>query len=60
MANKRTIPGCVEIKICADDYMDREIVKFQYAEKAKSGKKNYNKPEAAFDLFMKLLREKAQ
>lgn len=58
MANKRAVQGCVEIKICVNDDLEKEIIKFQYAKKAKYGIKNYNKPDAAADLFMELIKNK--
>ena len=55
MANKRSTKGCVEIKVCIEDDCDLEIIKYQMKERAKDGK-SYNKPDAASDLFMELLR----
>lgn len=57
MANKRSVKGCVGILVCISEDADKEVIKYQASKVAKTGIAGYNKPEAASDLFMELLKK---
>lgn len=57
MANKRIDKNCVEVRVCVDEEMNKEIEKEQ-ARMVLEGLKPALKPEAAYRYFRNLMRRK--
>lgn len=51
MPNKRVDKSCVEIRVCVENDLEKDIIKFQASQIAKTGNRSYWKPEAASDHY---------
>lgn len=57
MANRSKDKNCIEVRVCVDDEINREI-EIELGHMIIEGIKPAKKPEAAYRLYKKLLRQR--
>lgn len=60
MGKRRTDRNCVEMNICVDPDLEKEIIKYKHLVIATTGKSTYWKNDAASDLFRDLFAKEQE